>query len=304
MRVVIAGGTGFLGRPLTQSFEREGHEVTVLTRGNASSGSPPGARLIRWNPDGTTGRWADAIDGADVVVNLAGESIGGKRWTTAQKARIRESRVAATRSLAGAIREAASPPATFVSGSAVGYYGPRGAEPVTEEDRAGGDFLAQVCIAWEEEAMRASSARTRVVCVRTGIVLDRQGGALPRMLPPFRLGAGGPIGSGQQYWPWIHKADWIDMVRFAAATAGVSGPMNATAPNPETNADFARTLGRALNRPAFLPTPGFALRLLLGEMADGLLLAGQRALPAKAVKNGFSFRHPELAGALNAIFAA
>jgi hypothetical protein len=235
-------------------------------------------------------------------VNLAGESIAARRWTAAQKQRILESRVQATRSLVEAIKKAAAPPPVFVSGSAVGYYGPLGDEPVTEEAPPGGDFLARVCVAWEAEAMRAASGRTRVVCVRTGVVLEQDGGALPQMLPPFTFGAGGPVGSGQQFWPWIHRDDWVAMVRWAIQTPAASGPLNATAPTPETNRAFAQALGRAIHRPAFVPAPAFALRLLLGEMADALLLSGQRAVPAKAQRLGFTFAYPQLDQALAAIF--
>jgi uncharacterized protein (TIGR01777 family) len=277
MQIVIAGGTGFLGRPLTAALTAEGHRVTALPRGSI-----------------------DGIDGADVVVNLAGESIAGRRWSDEQKQKILDSRVSTTRRLVDAIVAAAHPPAVFVSGSAVGYYGPHGDEVVTESTPAGDDFLARVCAAWEAEAARAHT-RTRVVCVRTGLVLERDGGALPQMLPPFWFGAGGPVGSGRQYWPWIHRADWIAIVRWAIGK-NVEGPVNATAPAPETNKAFASALGRALHRPAFMPAPAFALRLMLGEMADALLLSGQRAVPEKAQRMGFAFRYERLDEALSAIF--
>jgi uncharacterized protein (TIGR01777 family) len=236
-------------------------------------------------------------------VNLAGESIAGKRWTGAQKQRILDSRTHATRSLAAAIRAATAPPAVFVSGSAVGYYGPLGDKEVTEEQPAGSDFLAQVCERWEGEARRAAGDRTRVACIRTGIVIEKDGGALPQMLPPFRFGLGGPVGSGRQYWPWIHRDDWIALVRWTMATPAASGAINATAPHPVTNAAFARALGRAMHRPAFMPVPGFALKLLLGEMAEALLLSGQNAVPARAVSGGFRFRYDNVEEALRAIFA-
>jgi uncharacterized protein (TIGR01777 family) len=191
----------------------------------------------------------------------------------------------------------------LVNGSAVGYYGPCGDEVVTEAVPAGNDFLAHVCAVWETEAQAAASARTRVVRLRTGLVLEKDGGALPQMLPPFWFGAGGPVGSGRQYWPWIHRADWVALVLWIINTPAVSGAVNATAPNPVTNAEFARSLGRALHRPAFMPAPAFALRLLLGEMADGLLLAGQRAVPRSAEQGGFTFRYRQVDDALTAIFA-
>lgn len=297
-RVVIAGGSGFLGRALIDVLE--GDLVTLTRRPvTASSGR---ARFVQWTPDGTVGAWASALDGADAVINLAGESIAARRWTKEQKRRILDSRLQATHSLVAAIGQAASPPPVLISGSAVGYYGPLGDEPVTEDHAPGQDFLANICVRWEAEAMRAATSRTRVVCVRTGLVLDRGGGALPKMLPPFWAGAGGPVGSGRQYWPWIHLRDWIELVRFTIQTPTLSGPLNASGPNPVTNRDFARALGRALHRPAFMPAPGFALKVLLGEMAGALLLSGQRAVPAKAERLGFVFAFQDVDSALRSIF--
>jgi uncharacterized protein (TIGR01777 family) len=301
MKIVIAGGSGFLGRPLADTLAAEGHEVIILTR---ASGTPrPGVRFVPWKPDGRSGAFARDLDGADAVVNLAGESIAGARWTAEHKAAILDSRLKATRSLADAINRAAHPPAVFLSGSAVGYYGPLGDDIVTEDTPAGSDFLAGVCVKWEAEANRASSPRTRVVCIRTGLVLEKDGGALPQMLLPFKLFGGGPVGSGRQYWPWIHRDDWIGLVRWALGKDTVSGPMNATAPNPVTNRAFAAALGRALHRPAILPAPAFALRLMLGEMADALLLSGQRAIPAKAQHQWYTFRYEMLDNALTAVFS-
>ena len=302
MNIVIAGGTGFLGRPLTAALLRDHHDVTVLTRGSTPS-PHAGARAVTWEPNGELGPWADAIGRADAVVNLAGESIASKRWTAAQKQRILDSRVRATRSLAAAIRAAAAPPPVFISGSAVGYYGPLGDEVAAEDHAAGSGFLAHVCEQWEQEAMRAASDRTRVTCIRTGIVLEQDGGALPQMLPPFRFGVGGPIGSGRQYCPWIHRDDWVALVQWALVTPAAAGPLNGTAPHPVTSAEFARALGRAMHRPAFMPAPGFALRLMLGEMADALLLSGQNAVPAKATRGGFQFTFTNVDDALRAIFA-
>ena len=303
MRIVIAGGTGFLGAALADALVAEQHDLVVLTRG-AAAPAPPNSRrrLVQWTPNGDIGPWGAELDGAGVAVNLAGESIAGKRWSPEHKRRILESRVTATRSLVSAIRAASNPPVVFVSGSAVGYYGPRGDEVVAEQAPAGNDFLASVCVQWEAEAARAASPRTRVAVVRTGLVLERNGGALPQMLPPFWIGAGGPVGSGRQYWPWIHRQDWIDLVRWTIRTADLSGPINATAPVPVTNREFARTLGRVIRRPAVMPAPAFALRLMLGEMADALLLSGQRVVPAKAERHGFTFRYARLEDALGAIF--
>lgn len=278
MRIAIGGANGFLGRPLAAALAAGGHAVVALARGST-----------------------DGIDGCDVVVNLGGESIAGRRWSSAQKRRILDSRVQTTRAIAEAIRAAARPPRVFVSGSAVGYYGARGDETVDEQSAAGDDFLARVCTAWEDEARRAAD-RTRVVCIRTGLALERDGGALRQMLPPFWFGVGGPVGSGRQYWPWIHRDDWIALVRWAIETPQVEGPLNATAPAPVTNKEFAAALGRALHRPAFVPTPAFALKLLLGEMAEALLLSGQRAVPAKAERLGFAFRYSQIDDALRAIF--
>ena len=278
MHIAIAGASGFLGRPLTQALAADGHDVVALPRGSTRG-----------------------VDGADVVINLAGESIAGHRWSPQQKQKILDSRVDTTRALVDAMHAAARRPRVFVSASAVGYYGPHGDEKITESTAPGDDFLARVCVAWESEAMRAAD-RTRVVCVRTGLVLECDGGALPQMLPPFWFGAGGPVGSGRQYWPWIHRADWIALVQWAIGNDAVDGPINATAPTPETNTAFASALGRALHRPAFMPAPAFALRLMLGEMADALLLSGQRAIPEKAERLGFRFQFTRLDDALSAIF--
>jgi uncharacterized protein (TIGR01777 family) len=302
VKIVIAGGTGFLGRALTERLVAESHDVVILTR-RAASQVP--ARAVVWSPGdnaGNAGAWANEIDGAHAVVNLAGESIAGRRWSAAHKQQILDSRIRATRSLAAALARVSRPPSVFASGSAVGYYGPLGDELAVETTPAGSDFLGQVCEQWEAEANRATSRRTRVVCIRTGLVLERDGGALPQMLPPFRFGVGGPVGSGRQYWPWIHRTDWIDLVRWAIRTDAVEGPLNATAPEPVRNTEFARALGRALRRPSFMPAPAFALRLMLGEMADALLLSGQRAVPTKAEALGFSFKYARLDDALGAIF--
>ena len=300
MRTVIAGGTGFLGRALARALVTAGHEVVVLSR-RAAAGPSSNGRTVVWSADGRTGDWVREIDGAAAVVNLAGESIAARRWSAAHKQRILESRVLATRSLVNAIRQVAQPPQVFVSGSAVGYYGPRGDEPVTEANAPGSDFLARVCIDWEAEARPAESL-TRVAYLRTGLVLDRNEGALPQMLPPFWVGAGGPVGSGRQYWPWIHLQDWVDLARFVIQTPAAAGALNATAPAPVTNAEFAAALGRVLGRPSFLRVPGFALKVVLGEMAGPLLLTGQRAVPAKAEAVGVTFTYRRLDEALRAIF--
>lgn len=305
MKIVVAGATGFLGSPLVAALTRAGHEIVVLSRRAPAHGTRSGpTRAVPWNPERDPGDWARELDGAGAVVNLAGEPIAGRRWTRAQKQRIEDSRVAATSRLAEAIAVARTPPPVFVSASGVGFYGPCGDELVTEAHAPGDDFLAHVCIRWEAAAQQVASAHTRVVCIRTGLVLGGDGGALAPMLPLFRLGLGGPLGSGRQYWPWIHRDDWVALVTFAIDRADLDGPLNATGPEPVTNAEFTRTLGRALHRTAVLPAPAFALRLLLGEMADGLLLAGQRAVPHAALQHGFAFQYHTLGEALSEILRA
>ncbi len=303
MKVLIAGGSGFLGQALAADLSVHGHTPVLLTRGGGpGDGTGAGPRRVNWTPDGSVGAWAREFEDAGAVVNLAGESIAAGRWSVARKQRILDSRVQATRSVVAAIAHAAHPPPVLVNGSAVGYYGPLGDLPATEEDAAGHDFLASVCTAWEAEAARAASARTRVVRLRTGLPLSRKGGALPPMLPPFWFGVGGPLGSGQQYWPWIHLQDWTGLVRFAIEQPAVVGALNATAPNPVPNKVFVKALGRAMHRPAFMPAPGFMLRLLLGEMADALILSGQRAVPRKAETLGYRFAFTDIDAALTDLF--
>jgi uncharacterized protein (TIGR01777 family) len=300
MNIVVAGGTGLLGSALNEALIRDRHDVTVLTRKAPAPAARPNLRFVTWDPNGRTGSWVHAVAAADVLINLAGESIAARRWSDAQKRKLRESRLLATQSLTRAIREAGTPPAVFVSGSAVGYYGDRGDETLTESSPPGHDFLAVLARDWEAAAGDAATV-TRVALVRTGIVLDRQGGALPRMLPPFQLFVGGPLGTGRQYMPWIHKEDWVRLVTWAMTHDEARGPLNATAPNPVTNADFSKALGHALRRPSFFPAPAFALRLVLGEMAGPLLLNGQRALPVRATDLGFSFRYSNIDEALASI---
>lgn len=303
MRIALAGGRGLLGTPLGQALAADGHAVVVLTRRDAAGApaAPGQVTLARWEPDGPIDALARVVDGADVVVNLAGESIAARRWSAAHKARIRSSRVPVTLSLAAAVRKAASPPAVFVNASAIGYYGSRGDEILDEAAGAGADFLAGVCREWEQAAMEAAGA-ARVVLIRTGLVLAQDGGALAELVRPFRLWVGGPLGSGRQYMSWIHLADWVDLVRWAIRTPAAAGPINATAPNPVTNVEFSRELARALRRPSWLPAPAFALRLVLGELADALILGGQRVVPARATALGFRFSYPDLPPALASLF--
>ena len=302
MNIVIAGGSGFLGSALARSLALEGHDVAILTRQAPNKSPAPHLSFVPWTPDGSAGPWAHLVDRASAVVNLAGESIAAKRWSSAQKRKLRDSRLFATQSLNAAIRQASHPPGAFISGSAVGYYGDRGDETLTESSAPGTDFLANLAKDWEAAASDVSHV-TRVALVRTGIVLDRQGGALPKMLPPFKMFAGGPLGAGTQYMPWIHKDDWVRLVSWMINAEGARGPLNATSPSPVTNAEFSKALGLALKRPSFLPAPAFALRIALGEMADALLLSGQRALPMRATDLGFSFRYSNIDDALASALA-
>ena len=295
MRIVVAGGSGFLGRALVGAWRAEGHEVKVLTR------TPRGADDVRWTPDAEAG-WATALEGSQAVVNLAGEGIADSQWTEARKRAILDSRVTATRALASGIRACARPPRVFLSASGVGFYGTRGDEPLTEDSASGSDFLAAVCRAWEKETDGAAGV-ARIVLLRTGLVLAGDGGALPRMAMPFRFCVGGRVGSGRQFLSWTHLTDWVGMVRWALSNTAVTGPVNVTAPSPVTNAHFTRALATAMHRPALVPVPALALQLLLGrEMADTLLLGGQRALPAKAQQLGYQFRFADVESALRHIF--
>ncbi|HYK62747.1 MAG TPA: TIGR01777 family oxidoreductase [Bryobacteraceae bacterium] len=279
MNVAITGASGFVGSRLTQRLQAEGHATRAISLRSAVA--------------------PDALAGFDAVVNLAGENIAQK-WTPAAKRRIRESRITGTRALVAAMR--AQPPAVLVSVSAVGYYGSRRDEVLTERSKPGADFLAQVCAEWEREAMAAAMTGVRVALLRTGMVLGAEGGALPRMLPPFKLGVGGRLGSGTQWMSWIHIADLCDLIWFALREPTVSGPLNATSPNPVSNADFTRALARVLHRPALFPVPAFALKLIFGEMAE-VLLGSQRAVPDAALHAGFVFQHPEIGAALRSLLA-
>jgi uncharacterized protein len=285
-----------LGSALAASLRADGHRVLRFVRGGVT-----GVEAIGWDPD--AGRIdAPALEGIDAVVHLAGESIGGRRWTAEQKRRIRESRTKGTALLAAAVASRERKPRVFVSASAIGYYGDRGDELLTEVSASGDGFLADVCRAWEDETRSAIDAGVRTVNVRTGIVLAKHGGALKQMLLPFRLGLGGAQGSGRQWMSWIALDDEIRALRAAIDDERLRGPVNLTAPNPVTNAEFAHALGRALHRPTVLPTPMFPLRLRYGsELVDSLLLASQRVMPGRLETIGFPFRHPDLEPALDAI---
>ena len=308
MKVVIAGGTGFLGSPLAEAYAEEGHEVLVLTRSLMSGDSRhdpgtgvPGITRVGWTADGKTGSWAARLEAADAIVNLSGDALDRGRWTPQRKARLRDGRILATRSLAAAILSAAKPPAVFVSGSGVDYYASSNSVPSTESSPPGTGFLAHLCKDWEAEAARAESPGTRVVLLRTGIALERSGGALPRMMLPFRFFVGGKIGSGHQYFSWIHRLDWVEMVRWIVLTPEAKGPINAVAPEPVTNRELSRALSHALHRPSLVPVPGVALRIALGELAEPLL-AGQRVIPARALALGYHFRYPDIYQAFRGIF--
>jgi uncharacterized protein (TIGR01777 family) len=302
VKVVVTGGTGFIGRPLVRAVLAAGADVWVLSR-SPDPVLPDGARAVAWSaaPEGGEAPappWAAAAEGAGAVVHLAGESIAARRWTDAQKNRIRESRILSTRAVVDGLAALPAPRPVLLSASAVGYYGPCGDQELTEEAPPGRDFLSGVCVAAETEARRAEALGVRVVCLRTGLVLAADGGALPRLLPPFRLGVGGPLGSGRQWVPWIHRDDVVGLIVHLMGANGVAGPVNVVAPTPVRNRDLARALGRLLRRPAAFPAPAPLLRLMLGEMADALLLSGQRAVPARALAAGYRFRHPDLEPAL------
>ena len=291
---MIAGGTGFLGRKLAKRLQAAGHEIVTLTRRAA------GPQQVQWQPDGTAGDLARYLEGAEALVNLAGEGVADRRWTRDRKVALERSRILATRTLARAIREARTPPRVFISGSGIGYYGAHGDEAVTESTGPGADFLARLCVEWEQEARAIDSRVTRLVIVRTGLVLDAREGALAKMLMPFKLGLGAVVGRGHQFMPWIHVDDWTAMVEWLIGNAQAAGAFNASAPEPVTNRDFTRTLARVLRRPAIARAPAFVLQLALGEMAS-VLLTGQRALPACAEQLGFRFSFRTLEPALRSL---
>ncbi len=298
MRLVIAGGTGFIGSALCTQLLEFGHSLILLTRKPSPATISPSKKRLTWDP-AFPGPWETAIDGIDGVVNLAGEPIAARRWSQEQKKRIHESRINSTRALVKAISIAKQKPKFLLNGSAIGYYGPHGDEVLTEEAEPGDDFLGQICREWEDEARKAEDCGVRVIRLRTGIVLGKGGGALAKMVLPFKLFAGGPLGSGKQWMSWIQLEDEIGLMLFLIENPIAKGVVNATAPGPVTMKEFCRTLGRVLHRPSWAPVPAFALRLLLGEMSD-MLLTGQRVLPVHAQKLGYSFRYPNLYEALKA----
>lgn len=296
-RIAISGASGFVGRALIAHLERSGHEVLRLVRGSASE--PHG---VRWQPD--TGELdGRALGAVDAVVHLAGENVAGGRWTPARRAAIAASRGPTTERLARSLARLPVPPRTLISASATGIYGDCGDARLDERTPPGQGFLAEVAQAWEAATQPAASAGIRVVHLRIGMVLDQSGGALARMLLPFRIGLGGRLGSGQQWVSWIHRQDLVAAIAFLLGQESLRGPVLAVAPEPVTNREFTRALGRALRRPAVLPVPAFALRLLFGAMADELLLSSQRATPRALLTAGFQFAHPNLAEAFAAALA-
>jgi len=294
MRIAITGGSGFLGKQLSALLSAQGHEVYVVTR------SRRGERDIFWDPvNGDLDR--SALEGMDAIIHLAGENLTSGRWTKSRKERLWSSRVDTTRFLVASIRKLKNPPRVFLSGSGIGFYGSDPEFCFSESRRGGQGFLAELCEAWEAEALRAESADTRVCLLRTGVVLDPRGGALKQMLPAFKLGAGGPLGSGEQWFPWISLEDWIGAVNFLLFAEGARGPVNLVAAQCLRQREFARRLGRAVKRPAILPAPRFALNLLLGEMAEQALLSSIRAKPAVLEKVGYFFVDPSLESLLSRV---
>ncbi len=299
MHILLTGGTGLIGSALTARLLSLGHSLTVLTRNPDAARRRLGGEvaLLPALDDVST------LDGFDAVINLAGEPIADKRWTDAQKARLCHSRWQITQRLAELITRSATPPAVFISGSAVGYYGDQGEAVVSEEETPHDEFTHRLCARWEALAREAASERTRVCLLRTGVVLSADGGALAKMMPIFRLGLGGTLGSGRQYVPWIHLDDMVNAILYLLATPGLSGPFNMTAPYPVHNEQFTSALGEALNRPTLLRTPAFAIRLLMGE-SSVLVLGGQRAIPKRLEEAGFGFRYFELEEALRDVVSA
>lgn len=300
MRIIITGGTGLIGRALAANLVADGHEVIVLTRNPTRTTRLPAAvKLVKWDAATATG-WGDLADGADAIVNLAGEGIADGRWSQQRKEGIYTSRVNAGAAVMQAIEAADRKPKVLIQSSAVGYYGPSTDKILTEDAAPGSDFLSQVCFDWEASTAGAESLGVRRVVIRTGIVLSNEGGAWPKIVLPFKLFAGGPIGSGRQYWPWIHLDDEVAAIRFLIENPEASGVFNLSAPTPLSNREFAAKLGAVMGRPAFFPAPGFALRVVFGEMST-VLLDGQRAVPQRLEQAGFRFRYPDAEAAFKAL---
>ncbi len=288
MRVIITGGSGLIGRALAGSLAQDGHDVIVLSRSpEAVKNLPKGARVEKWDGQSAQG-WGKLADGADAIVNLAGATIS-ERWSDARKKEIRDSRINAGKAIVEAVKAAQQKPGVVIQSSAVGYYGPRGSEEITEESGAGNDFLAAVCKDWEASTAELDTLGVRRVIIRTGVVLDKHGGALPRMVMPVKMFVGGPLGSGKQYFPWIHLWDEVAAIRWLIDNPKARGVYNLSAPQPLTNNEFTHAIGKVLGRPTFMPVPAFVMQTLFGEMAT-LLLDGQREMPMRLVKEGFKFK--------------
>ena len=298
MKILISGGTGFIGKSLVDALLQQGHEIILLARRPEKILPQNGLKPVAW--DGKqVGDWAAAAQGADAVINLAGEGIADQRWSARRKKELTDSRIFSTRALTVFIRNSPKKPAVFINASAVGYYGNVLSGDVTENSPKGRGFLADLCEQWENEARLAESAGVRTVLLRTGIVLEKGGGALAKMLFPFRIFAGGPLGSGQQWFPWVHREDVTGAILFSLDHSNLSGPVNMTAPNPVTMKEFCSQLGHVLHRPSWAPVPAFALKIILGEMAE-MLLEGQKAVPQKLTVAGYRFRYTHLYEALTA----
>jgi len=299
MKVLITGGAGFIGRALSRELAVSGHNVLITSRHKPASKSK-NIETLTWKPPAPIP--SNIISNIDAVINLAGEPIASGRWTKTRKERILSSRINTTRALVQSMQNVNTKPKILISASAIGYYGARGDEYVTEDAPSGTDFLADVCEEWEEEALKAQVPGVRVVLIRIGAVLESDGGALSKIAIPFKLFLGGSIGKGKQWFSWIHRDDIIGIIKYALENESISGPVNLTAPRPVTNKEFSSALGKALGRPSRLHVPGFVLKITLGEMAN-MLLTGQRVLPEKALKAGYQFKYPEVDTALRAIFS-
>lgn len=299
MKLVITGATGFIGPTLVHHYNRTGYQVSILTRSMMTTKTKT-VSYVNWDPS-VPGDWEKEIDGADVVINLAGESVAQK-WNDQVKESILKSRVQSTRALVQAIEKAAHKPKVFVNASAVGYYGDRDGDDLDENSTKGEGFLSDVCAQWEAEARKAEDFGVRTAIVRIGIVLEREGGALSKFIPPFKMFVGGPLGSGKQWMSWIHRDDLIRLIAFIIENKEARGVFNATAPNPVTMKEFAKTLGHVMGRPSLFPVPGFVLKLKMGQMADEMLLSGQKVLPKRAEEIGYQFEYGNLELALKTIF--
>lgn len=302
MRIIITGGTGLIGSKLAQRLAAANYDIIILSRNpDKTTGLPAGVKAVKWDSQTAEG-WGHLADGAKAIVNLAGASIAGdgfipSRWTDKRKKLILDSRVKAGQAVVEAVNAAATKPELVVQSSAVGYYGPHGDETLSEATGPGQDFLAQVCQAWEKSVQPVVQQEVRLVVIRTGVVLSTQGGAFPLLLLPHKLFAGGPMGSGKQYLPWIHLEDEVRAIQFLIENSQAQGVYNLCVPEPVTNRQMSRAIGQAIRRPSFLPVPGFALKLLLGEAAS-LVLDSQRQVPQRLVQSGFTFNHPDLLPAI------